>query len=475
LALPDYGFRHDPMRFLAEDTTIDGAMVRTFVIGEPAAGDAELIGTRIAELLAEQNDDGSFGGRRGGGPGLAGALRELAELGADPGRPEVERAVAWLRSRPAEELRADLALRHAEPLCRLGRGDFPGLAEAVRDDAAAADWGRGCPWTLSMRLRGLWAARGIAETGGAVEDGLRWIAEHVNAAGCWRHLDPWGLVEAAALVPTPAARGVIEAALPMVLRAQREGGGFGDHSLAAFRALATHGLLDGLRKRPPLPPDWRTVREVPQPLGDYGSMAYARGALWLLDGGSNEAVAVSREVGGSLRRLGLPDGRSTRLGAFGDDLLVSQVEPKRVLRVDCDTGETVAEWPATHAAWPGAVAEVGGAIYLSDGYLFPGWVLDPARTEATVLAEGQEWPDEMRLDGRLAGPLALHLAPTTAGVWHHDYWANLLMLSGPDGSLLDFAEVPVAMGGLAWDGVNLWALDIGRQRICAIERAALPA
>ena len=59
--LPAFGFRHDPMAYITQNASLPAALIRAQVVGTPLPGDAEIIAGRVAELLARQRPDGSFG------------------------------------------------------------------------------------------------------------------------------------------------------------------------------------------------------------------------------------------------------------------------------------------------------------------------------------------------------------------------------------------------------------------------------
>lgn len=115
--------------------------------------------------------------------------------------------------------------------------------------------------------------------------------------------------------------------------------------------------------------------------------------------------------------------------------------------------------------------QVGGKLWLSEGYLFPGWVLDPA--DPKQFAADVAPSSLPRLEPHLAAPLGLHWAAMKDGVWTDDYWARCLVKSAPDGKLLDWGDRPFdgAVGGLTTDGDRLWALDVRGMRLCSIVKA----
>jgi len=141
LAQFTYGFRHDPMQFVANDQSVQGALVRTCVLEEPQPGDRAILDKRIAELLAEQREDGSFSGDPNHNPrSLANSkLNELLQLGASPTLPGVQRLLAWIHALPpaqpggpdASDVMAT-KLYFTRGLSLLGEGERPEVREALR-------------------------------------------------------------------------------------------------------------------------------------------------------------------------------------------------------------------------------------------------------------------------------------------------------------------------------------------------------
>jgi hypothetical protein len=325
-----------------------------------------------------------------------------------------------------------------------------------------------------MTLEILWAGRDLVDTRAAVERGLRWMGDGLNAAGCLSYWDPWGFVGVLGTIDHPLAGEALRKQVGMVLRSQQPDGGWGDNSFRAFRALKLHGLLEPLRAAPPLPPDWEVVRSIPAPKGALWTLTWDGAHLWVKDGDTDTAVALDPRDGAVLRTIRLPDGRTEGLGLWDGQLAAIQSDPKRVLKLDRRTGEVLREIPIGFAAWPGCgIAQVSGMLWVTDGYLFPGWVVDPENPfpePPPGAIDDMAW--RARLEPHLAGPLPVHLAPTPEGVWQTDFWSQLLLESGPGGALVDWAEKPFgpATAGIAWDGENLWALDGAQGRICIVRR-----
>ena len=470
-----YGFRHDPLEFVKESDSLQAALVRRLVFRKPLPGDAAVLAKRIDEILAAQNEDGTLSNDpQHRAQFTAERLIDLAELGVDPQRPEVQRAVEAILRRKDEQTADALGIYTVRALCLLGMGDRPEVKVGLQTIIAAEnEWNgpdKGCPWTPEVHLKTLWDARRVEDHTDLIAASLERIAEGLNGAGCLGYKDPWGFVDIAGIVRLPVAQRIVRRELPMILRAQRHDGGWGDHSLVAFRALRAHGLLEPLRDLPPLPPDWRVVRSIPAPEADLWGLVFDGESLWVKDRKTEEVIALAPTGGTVRKRLKLAAGKSQGLGLWEGKLGVAQRKPKRVLQIDPDTGAILREFPVAYMVEPVAVMQVNGKLWVSDGFLFPGNVIDPDRDPGKPQTDPFE--PGTRLDPLLAGPLALHFAPTAEGVWHQEFWAPLLIKSGPDGQLLDWGEKPFgdATAGIAWDGQGLWALDGEQHRICLIEK-----
>jgi len=464
-----HGFRHDPMGFVETDRTLQGAMVRTFVFNRPQEGDRLILDNRIAEILAGQLPDGGFGSS-GLGNELSttnARLLELLELGASPDRRELKRTVDYiLRLPPPDPTRLDSRVYFVGALCLMGKGDLPEVRAALGWLAAhPEEWiSQGCPWTPEMVLQELWAGRQVENVDAAITKGLRWIADNVNDAGCLGYWDPWGFVDCAGTIEAPLARAIVKKQVPMILRAQRADGGWGEHSFQVFRALVKHDLLEPLREAPALPPDWKVTHCVPVPDGDLFSMAWDGERLWVYDRGGNTAIALSPEDGKVLRTLKLPVHNVFGISWWDDGLAVTQKDPKRLVKVSPETGAKLEEISLDNIGGVLGMAQMGEQILVSDGWRVGVCIIDSAS------------PADRRW-AALAGPGPLIFAAHGDTVWHLDFWAPAIIESDIVGRLLDWGERPFdgAVGGLAWDGRRLWALDTERKRICVLEKATVPA
>lgn len=473
-----FGLRHDPMKWLESDKTLQGALVRTFAFKNVGPGDEQILRQKIGELSAKQRADGSFGDTA---KDTGSAILELLQLGAGRDEPAIGKAVeAIIRQHRAgktakewfqKEGCMDMFAAHA--LCRVGRTDVAEVPPSIRYLAERPEqyvgMDKGCPWTPAVFLKALWDARGVADTAPALDRGLRWINDNMNAAGFAGWKEPFGLVDCAGYIDHPMAREIVLKQVPMLLRAQRPDGGWGEQSFVVLRGLHRHGLLDSLRRLPPLPDDWRVVRTIPAPEGRLNTLAWDGQRLWTLDSASNTAKAVSPDDGRLLATVTLPKGATSAIGWWNGGLLVVQNSPPRLIQVDPANGEVRRQFNLKGIVHAKCATEIDGRIWVADGWVFPGGVLDPNKPDADLSPDAG--PDH-RLEPRLAGSLPIDLAPTDSGVWHIDYWAPVLIKSGPAGRLLDWGERPFpGLAGIAWDGKSLWALDAQAKRICVIEKA----
>ncbi|MAF10778.1 hypothetical protein CMK11_10020 [Candidatus Poribacteria bacterium] len=463
----DYGFRYDPMEWVEGSDSLQAALVRRHVFHAPHAGDAAMFRARVEVILAEQREDGSLGEP---GHNKAARLMELADLGVDPDRPEVARAIA-AAVRGTNETPGPW-IRDIRALCMLGAGGRPEVKAALELVVAKeAEWNGAwklCPWGQAFYLRALWAARDVHDTHALMGSILTWMADGLSDAGCIGYKDPWGLIWAAGIIDLPEAKRLVDLLIPTILRGQESDGGWGDdpydawskNSLKVFQALVTHGLLDELRGRPPLPSDWEIVRELTAPDGDLSGLTYDGERLWVMDRDKNEAIAVSPTDGSVQQRLPIPVEEPQGIGWWDDGLAVTREDPKRVVVLDAATGDVKRELPIDAVEWMGGLAQANDELWVSDGFAGGVWRYSDDR------------PEEPRMLV-LAGPAPGALTPASDGVWHSDGFAPFIIKTGFEGELRDWGERP--FGGrceaLAWDGTELWALDATDKRICAIRKA----
>ena len=468
----NYGFRHDPMAFVENNPSFEAADVRTFVFNRPREGDRELIQARIDEILGGQREDGTFGdnAKAAGGP-----LITLLELGLPPDSPQVRRSLdAMLRQiragqSGAEPFESDgkIGFHSLIALCMASRGDEPEVAPALRWLADHPDqWlGQGCPWTTVLALRALWLGRDIVDSREALDKGMRWLADNINAAGCLRYLEPWFILHLAGEVDHPLSRVIVEKQMPMILRGQRPDGGW-DNSLTVFRALVRHRMLEPLRQAPALPADWRVTQSLSVPEQPLRGLAWDGEKFWTADTSNNRALALSRQDGQVIQTIPLPKGEIRGLAWTGNALAVTvgnpwTDEPKRLYRINPDNGAVLSETALNEFEHLGGIAEVNGKLWIVDSFF--GWV---------SIADPNHPENHSRRKEILPGPMAKWLGTDNGNVWSYDVWVPCIFKSDPTGRLLDFAERPCdgRVEGLAHDGQNLWALDPATHRLCAIEK-----
>jgi hypothetical protein len=473
-----HGFRHDPMKWVRESDSLDAALVRMQILGEPREGDADILAEKVEAILSEQKPNGQIGEHPLHTIMItADALVELSELGVARDHPSVVRALDYL----VENKGFDSGLGEVpecvfEAMQAFGRDDIPGHEQKVRERIDTEEkWNHlqcGCPWTPAGQLIALWKARHLdRRADGVITRGLREISSRLNAAGCADFNSPWGYLDVAGTVDHPLGRRIVEQQGEMILRSQDPDGGWGQHSVKVFRALKRYGLLEPLCAAPPLRDDWVVARSIPAPEGDLCSMAFGNGKLWLLDGEAGALVAVSPEDGTVVQRLDLDAPHVKGIGWLNGMIAVTQHLPtkegwsereptRHLLRVDPESGQIREDITLQGVCSIRGLAEVGDALVIADVFYNAVCMFDPQK------------PGRPRVR-TLAAPGSTQLAADAGALWQTDWLLpRILFKSDPDGALLDWGTIPFdgPCDGIAHDGRKLWALDARNRRICVLER-----
>jgi len=482
-----YGFRYDPMKWVENNKSVQAAQIRVLYLRAPRPGDKDTLEKEIDKILTKQQEDGSWAPEDSHGKPLGTTVdrvRQLLELGCPAGRPEVKKAVDFACRTSLKE-KGSLGHGSLAVACLTGwrEGNEPVRSLRQHAERCKTEPARGgCPWTIGGAFA-LWAGRQLADVGDVLAAELAWIPERMNSAGFNSYKDPWAYVGLAGELDHPLARQIVIKQMPLILRSQRADGGWGTwerRSYKAFRALIRHGLLEPLRKLPPLPSDWEIVRSIPAPGTQLWSMTWDGSRLWVLSKGTNEAIAVSPNDGEILERVKLPSKDPASIGWWKGRLVVDQWDPRsEIILVDPETAEVEQRLPLKK--WleePGGVTALNGKLWVADGW---NWVVirvdpdKPGKVEHVVMS----CP---------TGGGGSDVAAAGDGIWHYDsFWAALVKTPAsapavgwtPEAARtyqtpepLDWGEKPFpGLAGVAWDGERLWALDRRNRRICLLRKS----
>jgi hypothetical protein len=462
-----HGLRHDPMRFVDGNESLEAARVRRDVFGRSLDGDRAVIDAAVSKTMEGRRDDGTFADTS---KDTGGALLALLRLGQGTDSPAAREGLAammgqYRAGKNADEWYEKDGCLNIYPLNALllgGLGAAPEAALSLRWLADHLDtWvgpNAGCPWTPEVFIHAVWDGREVVDMDDAITHALRWVRDSMNAAGQITYKDPWGFVSAAGYVDHPIGREIIVKLLPLILRGQRADGGWGHHSLAVFRALVRHDLLDPLQAAPPLPEDWRVTTSIPLPAG-VGDLAWDGEAFWTRAPKQEALVRIDAGSGAILRSVPLQAEAHGLAYSDGNLVVTVRGDTSHVVVLDAETGDVVQDIATPHVDWIGSAVAVDGHFLVADTFNGVVAVVDPAKPDG-------------RTTHSLAGGGPGHLAATDDGIWHDDYWSPLLIKSHFAGGLLEWAGKPFdgGTGGLAWDGHRLWAIDPSAHRLCAIER-----
>jgi hypothetical protein len=488
----NYGFRYDPMKWFESDKTLQGALVRMYVLDRPVESDHQRIDEAMCKILTEQKNDGSFGEE---GKETAGKICELLELGYPEDTPEIQRGLDALVRLVKEKKTLSrvfdtgkelpVGVDIMRTLCLTGETDLPELYRTLSWYADHVDdWiNRGCPWGQSQTIIALYAGMQVADVKAGLNQALTWVADNINGAGCLSYFDPWSFVRLAGIVDHPLTRKIIEKQLTLILRTQNPDGGWdmpewwptGQSSFNVFRALKEHNLLKELSHRPPLPSGWEIAQSLPAPEGDLWGLAWDGEKWWMCDDETHSAIAVSPEDGRIVKKVKLPEGNGREFGWWDGAIAMNQgcpweKDPKRLVRVDPDTGEILQEIPLDMLNHAGGVTQVNGNAWVVDSFF--GWLMSFNSTG-----------EKIRSHVSLSGPLPVAITPDNGALWHDDLWVPFFIKSGldHDGQYIDCIEKPFrepfarkpyggVVRGMGHDGENLWVLDNSNRRIVMLKK-----
>ena len=204
-------------------------------------------------------------------------------------------------------------------------------------------------------------------------------------------------------------------------------------------------------------------------------MAWDGEKWWICDDETHSAIAVSPDSGGIVKKVKLPEGNGRGFGWWDGAIAVNQgcpweKDPKRLVKVDPDTGKVLQEIPLDMLNHAGGVAQVNGNAWVVDS--FYGWLM-------SLDASGEK----VRSHVSLAGPLPVAIAPDDGALWHDDLWVPFFIKSGldHDGQYIDCIEKPFrepfarkpyggVVRGMGYDGKNLWVLDNTNKQIVMLRK-----
>ena len=500
-----YGFRYDPMEWVNTAPPAQAAQVRTLLFGARRPDDLAFLQEQIDAVVGKQKPDGSIGDPDGDPDALAedtaSQAVQLLEFGCPASDPAVTKATdfaARLRLRQHGRLFDGPLL--AACLTGWREGDEPAksLLALAAEQKGSAEPG-GCPWSIGAG-HALWAGREhLPAPDDALDAAFGWLVERTNAAGFYTMRHQLSILEHAGNVNHALGRQLALKLLPTVLRAQQTDGGWESETYGAagdltwgpwrfgqrnepsflfFKVLVQYGLLAPLRELPPLPPDWRIVRSIPDPPGpEDWYLAWGDGKLWRNTDHKTTTVSISPEDGQVIDTLphGVKNPHGT--GWWDDCLAYNDWATQSLIKVDPRTGKHLDR--VEYGQW---MEHDSNCIFQRDGKL---WVGDQHNWLVCRIDLNQRTKADYVLMCCPTGPAGSSFAATPDGIWHFDVaWRALVKTpydapSGPWGTwetdprtpeLLDWGERPEGASGLTWDGQNLWMLDAKNRRLCIIEK-----
>jgi len=465
-----YGFRYDPMKWLAGDESLQAARIRTFLFEDPRPGDAKIIQAEIDRILATQDDngvmlsekpdDGVFSSGR--------AISFLLDLGYPPDSPEIQKAAGVILA--SADRGEDVTIYALHALARLGKLDHPRTQETISGwipgalEGLVSAFGPDLPRTPDNLILLLWLGRDQLDAADDLETLLSWVDDHLTPAATGVGLCPmWNLFgDITAVIENPRSASIAATLVPTILRTQHDDGGWGDRSYVVFATLVKHGLLEKLEGLPALPADWRVARSIPAHSQSPRHIAWNGTGLWVYDQADNVVRSLSIDDGHVVGTIPLPDGMAvTAIGTWGQSLAVTTTSPANAIcRIDPSTGKEIERITLTHLTTGGfgALGELDGLLVVGDYWDGHFFVVDP------------QDPQKKR-PVRTAAGIPFHAASHGDRLWVVDALSPAIIKTGLDGEFLEWGEKPFGNQDIAWDGDNLWALDSANGRICLIEKA----
>lgn len=453
-----YGFRYDPMEWVEKSDSLDAALIRSEVFGRMKPADENQIDNYLEKTLKEmkeiaRNPEGGF---------HVGFVK-CFQIAIKRKRPEVTEVVETIiQSGYAKDI--DFDVYRLQFLGLAGRFNDPLIRRSVKRLAAEVidtnHW-LCCVWGTFLKLGALLLLGNIPDAVKARDLLISDIIKNINPAGfLGKGKNPYGQVMLAFVTDIPEALKILMKTIPFILVAQNADGGWGGDSYAVVYSLIKAGIFKELRQATPKPDDWRIVREIPAPEGAFRQLAWDGKQLWVQQKG-NGVMAFSPEDGSVLKTFDLPGEAIMSIGWWDGKLHAAQLEPKKLLMtIDGETGKLENSFSLEQVSDYGSIGLVNGKVWICDNWDF---------CMVEFHADGK---GKIRSFWHPTGtePRCFTILPDS--MWHAEWCGPVMIQTGFDGSLLDFANGPFpdTVHGLAWNGDKMWAFKDDMKRICLIER-----
>ena len=465
----EYGFRYDPMKWLAGDESLQAARIWTFLFEDPRPGDGGILQAEIDRILATQDENGYILSQEpGDGVFRSGrSISALLDLGCPPESPEIQKAARAILA--SIDRGDDVSIYALHALARLGKLDHPRIQETISEwipgalEGLGSAFGPNLPRTPDNLILLLWLGRDQLDAADDLETILSWVDDRLTPTATGVGLCPmWNLFsDITSTIENPRSASIAATLVPTILRTQHDDGGWGDRSYVVFATLVKHGLLEKLEGLPALPSDWRVARSLPSHSEDPRHIAWNGTGLWVYDKADNVVRSLSVTDGEVTGTIALPEGMEvTAISTWGESLAVTTTEPENAIcRIDPSTGNETQRIALTHLTTGafGALCELNGLLVIGeywDGHFF---VVDPQAPQKKKAV-------------RTAAGIPFHAASHGDTLWVVDALSPAIIKTNLAGEFLDWGEKPFGNQDIAWDGDALWALDSANNRICLIEK-----